>query len=42
MRAVEYKVKRADGSVYVTRSYTEAHTEGNVVIEILLTPIPED
>ena len=42
MRAVEYKVKRADGSIYVTRSYAEAHAEGNVVVEILLTPIPED
>lgn len=42
MRAVEYKVKRADGSVYVTRSYAEAHAEGNVVVETILTPIPED
>ena len=42
MRAVEYKVKRADGSVYVTRSYAEAHIEGNVVVETILTPIPED
>ena len=42
MRAVEYKVKKADGSVYITRSYAEAHKEGNVVVEILLTPISQD
>ena len=42
MRAVEYKVKKADGSVYITRSYAEAHAEGNTVVEIVLTPISQD
>lgn len=42
MRAVEYKVRREDGSVFITRSYAEAHAEGNVVVETLLTLIPED
>ena len=42
MQAVEYEVRREDGSVFITRSYAEAHTEGNVVVETILTPIPED
>lgn len=41
MKAVEYEVRREDGSVFFTRSYREAHSEGNEVVKIHLIPIKD-
>lgn len=41
MRSINYKVRCADGSTFVTSNYEMATTGGNRIIESILCPLDE-